>query len=885
MSTYAAAGAGVLAQANGDEYRGHFLDRWIDTVTSPEAGDVIVDWMQLGVEWLIAIALFAIPALMIFGGVRARRYGIGAGGLIGLIAIWWYRSRPEEIVASGETTFVVNGETQECLNAIVDDEGELLECSSGLVSQVRQNTVLDQWSIPVGDWVEQVVFWVDNNLKSTLEVIEWPFARLLELIVDEWLLSLSWVTVCVTVFALGWALRGFQVGALSFVGLVICGLLGEDYWKETALTIGFIGVAVLLCVIVGIPIGVLCGRVDGAWKVVRPVMDAMQVVHSFVYMLPFIFFFGIGFVSATMVTMTFAIPPLIRLTNLGIRQVPEDVVEAARAYGAPERRVLFDVQLPLARPAIMTGLNQTLLLAISMLGIAAIMGAGGLGRLLYQGIQNQDIALGGSGGLAFFLVAVVLDRISQTDADSSNLFSRISKAWANRRTPERLLEEAQAAADEKVAKLAEQPEVPTEEFLPAAGAERTAVIATGVGALVMLVSLLLPWSVDSGLISSYARSSDVDLRTEQCTGQWIETGLLDPLSIQDAPEFTCSGDVEFVSNSFNGVSASGGSWFGIFMAGLAAVVVWASVNTLTRPGGGSRWLSADGAVVFSMAGLGSALAFLLANPPDNVDVHSTGFGVWIAVLGGVVAVAGAVMWLWRAPMTARRPLSARIGWGRLIGCVFAVLLLVMGGYSGWSFDTRLESVITPDLQAELDAVEEEASSESQAARDADAAADQAEEAGDTARATELRSAAVDAKTREAALAAEWTAILARAERTGDVIHDGFERTGAGLGIWTLVAGVVALGVALPAIGLFGIDEGFRYRWSALVGGIGMAIALVPLGWVATIVRVADTNFVSGVGAVFVLAAGGTIFATSRGTLAEFERNKRYDDIVQATEST
>ena len=105
----------------------------------------------------------------------------------------------------------------------------------------------------MGDWVEQTVFWVDNNLKATLEVIEWPFATLLELIVDEWLLGMSWVTVCVAVFALGWAVRGFQVGALSFVGLLICGLLGDDYWKETALTIGFIGVAVLLCVVVGIP--------------------------------------------------------------------------------------------------------------------------------------------------------------------------------------------------------------------------------------------------------------------------------------------------------------------------------------------------------------------------------------------------------------------------------------------------------------------------------------------------------------------------------------------------------------------------------------------------------------------------------------------------------
>ena len=850
MSTHSTIGAGLLAQASGDEYQGHFVDRFIDTVTAPEAGDVLVDWIQIGVEWLIVIALFAIPALMILGGARARRYGITAGGLIGLIAIGWYRSRPKEIISTGETTFTdENDETFECLNAIVDDEGELLECSSGLVSQVRQNTVLDQWRIPVGDWVEQTVFWVDQNLKATLEVIEWPFNKLLELIVDEWLLGMSWVTVSIAVFALGWAVRNFQVGVLSFVGLLICGLLGEAYWKETALTIGFITVAVLLCVIVGIPIGVLCGRVDGAWKVVRPVMDAMQVVHSFVYMLPFIFFFGIGFVSATMVTMTFALPPLIRLTNLGIRQVPEDVVEAARAYGAPERRVLFDVQLPLARPAIMTGLNQTLLLAISMLGIAAIMGAGGLGRLLYQGIQNQDIALGGSGGLAFFLVAVVLDRISQTDADSSNLFSRIGKAWANRRTPEKLLEEAQTAAEEKVAKLAEEPVAPDEEFLPAMGTERTAVIATGIGGVVMLVSLLLPWSLDSGLISSYGRSADLDL----------------------------------AGGSFNGVSASGGSWFGIFMAMSAAVVAWAAINTLWRPGEGSRWFSADGAVVFSLAALGSSMAYLLANPPDDVVAHSTGIGVWVAVIGGLIGLAGGVAWLWRAPMAARRPLTARIGWGRMIGGLFALVLLIMGGYAGWSFDNRAESLFTPEVTAQLEEIKVEADAKAAEARELDAAADEAEAAGDTERATELSAAATQAKADEGVLAADWAQARARVERS-DIVIDGFGSSGTGLAIWTLIAGIVVLGVSLPAIGLFGIDELLRYRWSALVGGLGLAIAMVPLCWIITISRVAHVKFVSGVGAVFVLAAGGTIFASTRGTLSEFERNKSYDDIPEAVSS-
>ena len=879
MSGLTAAGTGVLAQTNGDEYRGHFIDRFIDTITSPEAGDVLVDWLQVGIEWLVVIALFVVPALLIFGGVRARRYGMGAGGLIALLAVLWYRTLPQERIASGRRTFTGDdGETFECVNAKVDAEGELLECSSGLASQLRQNSVLDQWSIPVGDWGEQTVRWVENNLEKTLEVIEWPFARLLELIVDEWLVGMSWLVVCLLVGALGWAMRGARVGILSAVALIICGLLGGEYWQETARTIGFIAVAVLLCVIVGIPIGVLCGRVDGAWTVVRPVMDAMQVVHSFVYMLPFIYFFGIGFVSATMVTMTFALPPLIRLTNLGIRQVPEDVVEAARAYGAPERRVLFDVQLPLARPAIMTGLNQTLLLAISMLGIAAIMGAGGLGRLLYQGIQNQDIALGVSGGLAFFLVAVVLDRISQTDADRRNLFSRITKAWANRRTPEVLLDEAQAAADEKVSRLAEEPEAPAEDFVPASGRERASVIAAGIGAVVMLLALLLPWSVDSGRVSSWARFGDADLRTEQCDGQWIDAAQLDPLGVSaDESELTCAGNTAYLSNSFNGVSPSGGSWFGIFMAGLAAVVVWAVATTLLRPGEGSSWLGAHGAVVFASGALGSALAFLLSNPPANVEVHSIGFGVWVAVIGGVLAVAGAVSWLWRAPMTARRPLTARIGWGRLVGCGFALLLLVMSGFSGWSFDTREESVIGGELQAELDAIADAARAKAAEARELDAEADEEEAAGNTARAEELRNAAVEAKADEGVLGAEWSSKRSEAQRKGDVIFNGFELDGSRLGIWTLLAGIAALGLALPAIGVFGIDEALRYRWSAVVGGVGLAMALVPLGWIVTIVRVAETNFVSGAGAVFALAAGATILATSRGTLSEFDRNKIYDD--------
>ncbi len=839
---------GILAQENGEEevvqQDGHFVDQFVDLVTSPEGGETLADWLSTAIEWIILLGMFAVPILMILGGARAKKIGLGAGGAVALAAIWWYRSTEDW--------------------------------------NLRDNSVLDNWQIPVGDWVEQVVFWVDNNMKETLIAFEWPFATLLHYIADEWLLKMSWLTVCIVVFLIGWLVRNFQVGVMTFVGLVICGILGNDYWRETALTIGFIGVAVLLCVVVGIPLGVLCGRVDGAWKVVRPVLDAMQVVHSFVYMLPFIFFFGVGFVSATMVTMVFALPPLIRLTNLGIRQVPADVVEASRAYGAPERRVLFDVQLPLARPAIMTGLNQTLLLSISMLGIAAIMGAGGLGRLLFQAIANLDVAQAGSGGLAFFLVAVVLDRISQPESgDSGNLLSRISKAWANRRTPEKLIPETTDDDGSAVRKAIAEPDVADVSFLPASSKERSLGIVGAIGALVMLVSLLLPWAHNAGVSSSWARSADVDLRPTQCDGDMVDAQLLDPFAEEGA--LTCTGETTFLSISHNGIAASGGSWFGIALAACALVVLVASLSVVWRPGQGSRWLSAHGAMVFSAAGVLVAVAHLLmglTGMSDKVDAEnfSVGIGNYLAVIGAIVALLASLVWLWGAPMSARRPLPAGVGWGRMLGASFAVVLLFMGGYSGWSFDTRAESVITPELQAELDQIAEEARQADIDAENARAAADAAAAAGDVVTEQEQRRIEQQALQLGGIRAADHAAKISQAQRQGDVIFDGFEANGTRLGLWALIAGLVALLVTVPAIGLMGMDERFRYKWSVLVAGAGLGIALIPLAWILSLTRVADANLVSGIGSVFVLAAGVTLFAASRATLGEFERDKEYGDL-------
>ena len=756
---------------------GHFVDRTVGKLTDLEKGTQVANAVATGIEYFVLAAVFVIPILMLLGGLRSRKAVNILGGVAATAGVIWYRS--------------------------IGDWDQ------------RQNTILDKWQIPVGDWVEQITVWVDLNMKETLDVIKWPFHTMLKIVVDQWLLSLSWLTVCIAVLIAGCAFRGLKVGVGSFLGLTICGLLGEEYWKETARTLGFIAVAVILCVMIGIPVGVACGRMDGVWRIVRPVLDAMQVVHSFVYMLPFVFFFGVGFVSATMVTMVFALPPLIRLTNLGIRQVPEDVVEAARAYGASERRVLTDVQLPLARAALMTGINQTLLLAISMLGIAAIMGAGGLGRLLYRAIANQDIALAGSGGLAFFIVAVVLDRLTQPDdADRGGLFSRISSAWKNTKTPELLLQKPEEPADPGID--TDNGGLVAARYEPLGNRERMAVGGAALGSIIVLVGIFLPWNSGAGHISAYARYAD-----ESLTNQ-----------------------------SFNGLAASGGSWFGVmillFVVALAASL-YASVFT---PGQKSRWLGPDGATIFSVAALVIAICSILADPPSAASEFSRSSGVYVTLIGCILMAAASVLWVWNAPMAARRPLASGIRWGRLFGVAFSGLLIVIAGYSGWTFDTRADSVIGPELQVQLDDIVMQA--------------EEAEASGDLALA--------------GSLAAEFTALIAYAQRTGDVIHDGFEDEGAGLGWVALAIGLFTLLVAVPASGLISRDEKFLYQWCSIVCGLGLGVLVLGIAWVGTIARVAETNLVSGVGALFIIFAGVTSAGSVRGTLSEFDRKQVYEDI-------
>ena len=215
--------------------------------------------------------------------------------------------------------------------------------------------------------------------------------------------------------ALGaWRLAGLRLAIGAAAGLAF--LWNLRLWPATIETFVLMILAVLAALAIGVPLGILCGLSNRAWKTVSPVLDMMQTMPSFVYLIPAIPFFGLGPVSACVATVVMSAPAAIRLTALGIREVPHDMVEAADAFGSTPAQKLVKVQLPLALPTIMAGVNQTIMLALSMVVIAAMIGAGGLGREVWRSIQRLEAGTGLEAGIAIVVVAVILDRITQAMA-------------------------------------------------------------------------------------------------------------------------------------------------------------------------------------------------------------------------------------------------------------------------------------------------------------------------------------------------------------------------------------------------------------------------------------------------------------------------------------
>ncbi|GJM63592.1 proline/glycine betaine ABC transporter permease [Persicobacter diffluens] len=205
---------------------------------------------------------------------------------------------------------------------------------------------------------------------------------------------------------------GLGLASGTFFGLIIIYLMG--YWEEAIQTTTLVLVATFIALLSGIPLGIVAAKNKTANKIIRPLLDLMQTMPAFVYLIPAIFFFSVGNTPGVIATVIFSLPPAVRLTALGIQSVPSDVVEAGYAFGATENQILFKIQLPLAMPTILAGVNQVILLSLSMVVIASMVGAKGLGAVVYQGIQQNDIAKGFESGLGIVILAIILDRITQS---------------------------------------------------------------------------------------------------------------------------------------------------------------------------------------------------------------------------------------------------------------------------------------------------------------------------------------------------------------------------------------------------------------------------------------------------------------------------------------
>jgi len=271
--------------------------------------------------------------------------------------------------------------------------------------------------IPLDVWVSQFVDWLVDNYRDVFQALKWPVEQTLNGF-DAGLNALSPLIVIAVLAFAAWKFSGKGLAIFTVISLTVIGLLG--LWMETMTTLAMVLSSVIFCALVGIPLGIWAGRSDNFEAGLRPVLDAMQTTPAFVYLVPIVMLFSVGNVAGVLATIVFALPPIIRLTSLGIRQVHPELVEAAQAFGATNRQVLLRVQVPLAMPTILAGLNQTIMMALSMVVIAALIGAGGLGSPVILGLNTLDIGRAVIGGLSIVLVAIVLDRLTQSMAQKKN---------------------------------------------------------------------------------------------------------------------------------------------------------------------------------------------------------------------------------------------------------------------------------------------------------------------------------------------------------------------------------------------------------------------------------------------------------------------------------
>lgn len=265
--------------------------------------------------------------------------------------------------------------------------------------------------VDIGQYVAIVVNWLTEHLRPLFDLIKNVGNAGIESV--EWVfVSIPFYVIIALFTGIAWKRSGKGIALFTLLGLSLIYLMG--FWVETMQTLALILSSTVLALLIAIPLGIWSAKNKKASRVIRPILDLMQTMPAFVYLIPAVLFFSIGKLPGAFATIIFAMPPAVRLTSLGIEQVSGEVLEAARSLGATQRQILIKVELPLALRTILTGVNQTILLSLSMVVIAGMIAAGGLGEKVLEGINNLDIGLGFESGLAVVILAIILDRITQS---------------------------------------------------------------------------------------------------------------------------------------------------------------------------------------------------------------------------------------------------------------------------------------------------------------------------------------------------------------------------------------------------------------------------------------------------------------------------------------
>lgn len=263
--------------------------------------------------------------------------------------------------------------------------------------------------IPMGDWIETGFDWLKSSAREFFDLLADSIRFFTNGLTD--LLQWPPALVLVALFALlAWAIKDWKLAVGSALGLLA--IVGFNQWDNAMQTLALVLVATIIALVLGIPLGIVAARTETMSKLVRPLMDLMQTMPAFVWLVPVVTLFSIGVPGALVATVIFALPPAVRLTELGIRQVDAEVVEAGHAFGGTQSQILRGIQLPLAMPTVMAGVNQVIMLALSMAVIAGLVGAGGLGGAVVTSISRLDVGLGFEAGLAVVVIAIYLDRLT-----------------------------------------------------------------------------------------------------------------------------------------------------------------------------------------------------------------------------------------------------------------------------------------------------------------------------------------------------------------------------------------------------------------------------------------------------------------------------------------